>query len=245
MPSARTKSFNWARDELILALDLYFRRDSLPKSAQDPDVMELSQTLRQLPLFPADQRPENFRNLASVYFKLLNFHSIATDGAGGYPNYGAQDVEVWNEFADERPRLHAIAQAIRQSAQDPRLAQSADTVEDVEAPEGRLLLRLHRLKERNTAIVRQRKQRAMEESGTLACEVCDFDFGAVYGTVGTGYIECHHTVPLAQLTPGSKTRLHDLALVCANCHRMLHRTPEVVTLDDLRGRIVKHRANIV
>lgn len=50
------------------------------------------------------------------------------------------------------------------------------------------------------------------------CEVCDFDFESVYGE---DYIECHHTVPLSELTsPG--TDPSTLALVCANCHRMLH-----------------------
>ena len=30
------------------------------------------------------------------------------------------------------------------------------------------------------------------------------------------------------------TRLRDLTLVCANCHRMLHRAAKCVTLEDLR-----------
>jgi HNH endonuclease len=32
--------------------------------------------------------------------------------------------------------------------------------------------------------------------------------------------EAHHIVPLSQLRESVKTRLEDLATVCANCHRL-------------------------
>jgi hypothetical protein len=34
---------------------------------------------------------------------------------------------------------------------------------------------------------------------------------------------------------GQKTRLADLALLCANCHRMIHARRPWLTLDELRG----------
>lgn len=56
------------------------------------------------------------------------------------------------------------------------------------------------------------------------CMVCDFDFGNKYGDRGDGYIEVHHIRPLSQqgqkYTPNLKD---DFAVVCANCHRMIHR----------------------
>ncbi|RSV14514.1 HNH endonuclease [Sphingomonas sp. ABOLH] len=36
-------------------------------------------------------------------------------------------------------------------------------------------------------------------------------------------IEVHHVKPVHTLKPGSKVRLTDLVLLCANCHRMAHR----------------------
>jgi hypothetical protein len=72
MPSARNPV--WEPDELILALDLYFKhRPVLPPSGTHPDVMELSQFLNRLPLIPPEQRQANFRNPAGVYMKLANF----------------------------------------------------------------------------------------------------------------------------------------------------------------------------
>ena len=39
---------------------------------------------------------------------------------------------------------------------------------------------------------------------------------------GRDYIECHHRTSLFS-SGTTKTRLQDLALICSNCHRMIHR----------------------
>lgn len=56
------------------------------------------------------------------------------------------------------------------------------------------------------------------------CVVCGFDFGAVYGPWGSGYIEVHHLTPLAERNGEHKVDPRtDLVPVCSNCHRMFHR----------------------
>ena len=54
------------------------------------------------------------------------------------------------------------------------------------------------------------------------------------GAAGKGFAECHHKVPLSELTTVTKTRLSDLAIVCANCHRMLHRSGPVLSVTELK-----------
>lgn len=97
-------------------------------------------------------------------------------------------------------------------------------------PEGRILYRMHRDRERNADIVERKKNDFLKKHKCLRCEICGFDFAETYGDRGKGFIECHHMIPVSQLDPGKKTRLKDLCLVCSNCHRMLHRgglcTPE-------------------
>lgn len=88
-------------------------------------------------------------------------------------------------------------------------------------------------------IDRSRKLRAarvaqhLEQHGSVFCENCSFDFAERYPTLGEGFIEVHHKKPLALLMPNEKTYLSDLMLLCANCHRMIHRkrpplAPEVL-----------------
>jgi 5-methylcytosine-specific restriction endonuclease McrA len=55
------------------------------------------------------------------------------------------------------------------------------------------------------------------------CQVCGLRFDERYGKIGKGFAEAHHRVPLSQLRENVRTRIEDLATVCANCHRMLHR----------------------
>ncbi len=96
---------------------------------------------------------------------------------------------------------------------------------EMSAAEGRKLLRMHRTRERNRGLVARKKRLVLSTFGRLACEVCDFDFSAVYGSRGEGFAERHHIQPIAESAPGRRTNLSDLAVVCANCHRMLHRRP--------------------
>jgi 5-methylcytosine-specific restriction enzyme A len=61
--------------------------------------------------------------------------------------------------------------------------------------------------------------------GKLICEVpnCGFDFAEQYGALGDGYAQVHHLLPLSKSPKdGRETKLKDLAIVCANCHVMIH-----------------------
>ena len=79
-------------------------------------------------------------------------------------------------------------------------------------------MRYHTVRERPTAAARYAKLR-----DGYRCRVCEFSFPEMYGRLGEGFAEAHHTVPLSVLTPNTPIRQDDLITVCANCHRMLHR----------------------
>lgn len=101
-----------------------------------------------------------------------------------------------------------------------------------EAPEGRVLLRKHFARERDRRLVESKRNEAIKKFGKLSCEVCNLDFTKLYGDLGSGVIECHHTKPIATLSSGYRTHIDDLALICANCHRVLHKGNH--TLSSLR-----------
>jgi 5-methylcytosine-specific restriction enzyme A len=231
---ARSRKSAWLRDELIVALDLYRTAGRKPSLEQLDD---LSATLRSMPIERELADDPSFRGRDSVYLKLANFVALDPNaGITGMTRGGAEDKRVWEEFADDPYRLERVASAIRGNltAASPRLG--PDDEED-EAPEGRILTKAHRTRERNRRLVARKKAAALAASGRLICEICGFDFAAVYGNRGDGFIECHHTTPLAELRPHAKTRLSDLALVCANCHRMIHRRAPWLSLSEL-GAII-------
>ena len=103
-----------------------------------------------------------------------------------------------------------------------------------DAVEGRLLTVAHQRRERSRKVVLAKKAAALKLLGRLMCEACGFDFGKRYGSRGEGVIDCHHTKPVADLGDGTPTHLRDLALLCANCHRMIHARRPWLTLEELK-----------
>lgn len=95
---------------------------------------------------------------------------------------------------------------------------------------------------RNSQIVLQAKKIASDKNGgRLKCECCNFDFFESYGLLGVNFIECHHKIHVS--AGPRKTRIEDLAMVCSNCHSMLHRRlenqgfPSVVDLKEVIANI--------
>lgn len=87
----------------------------------------------------------------------------------------------------------------------------------------------------------QLRKRAIELHG-LTCQGCGFDFASHYGALGQGFIEVHHLMPLSELEgPTSVNPMTDLAVLCSNCHSMVHRQkPHPLSLSELR-ELIAHR----
>ena len=106
----------------------------------------------------------------------------------------------------------------------------------VTASEGRVSYRRHLFRERSPVLRRLKMARVRATGARLLCEVCGFDFAETYGALGEGFIECHHVIPLAAAEE-RETSVDDLALVCANCHRMIHLSTPMLSIEELRGRL--------
>ncbi|WP_105175256.1 HNH endonuclease [Pseudoalteromonas sp. T1lg122] len=109
--------------------------------------------------------------------------------------------------------------------------------------EGRVYYSLHKRRERDSLAPLEKKRLTFEETGDLCCEVCGFSFYETYGKRGFMYAECHHKNPLADISKDSvvNTSSDDLAIVCANCHRMIHRNRPWLTIDAVRELYEKQR----
>jgi putative restriction endonuclease len=60
------------------------------------------------------------------------------------------------------------------------------------------------------------------------------DFEKKYGERGKDFIEAHHTIPVSEMVPGQNTKVEDIALVCSNCHKILHRTRPWLSMKRLK-----------
>ncbi|MED3871980.1 HNH endonuclease [Priestia megaterium] len=237
--SHKKKNPPWKRDELILALDLYFRKNPNHISNKHREVIKLSAILNSLPIHEEKLNAEKFRNPHGVYMKLCNFLRFDPDYPGKGLERGSKlEEKVWNEYYNDKAKLHNIAQSIIASVTNKEEAsKSTKSEEEEEFPEGKVLYRVHKYRERNNNLVKKKKQVA-KEADKLRCEVCNFDFYETYGELGEGFIECHHTLPVSEYKDGTKTKLDDLVLVCSNCHRMLHRRRPWLTKEQLQNLLL-------
>jgi 5-methylcytosine-specific restriction enzyme A len=232
----RMRNPKWERDELILALDLYFRHNPAHISSSHPEVVRLSEILNRLPLHEKKPDAEHFRNPNGVYMKLCNFLRFDPTYKGkGLERGGKFEQQIWDEFAGDNAHLRKVAQGIISSIGRPYIRRDEVSVRDEEEeafPEGKVLYRQHVYRERNRRLVEAAKQLASKK-GNLKCQICAFNFHEKYGELGKGYIECHHTLPVSEYSEKKKTKVGDLALVCSNCHRMLHRKRPWLTTKEL------------
>lgn len=237
----------WAWDELVLACDLVVKNGEQSDlaiewralTADDPRAVELSGLLRRLPIHPRSMRGDKFRNPNGVARKTVDLATHHPAYTGGRTKGGRLDEVVIQAFIEDPQAMTETAAAIRSAAQadvteDALLDLDLDT--NTEAEEGRVLLRLHLMRERNPRLRAKKISDARKRLGYVRCEVCGFDFERVYGVHGRDYIECHHRKPLSH-TGQTTTSLTDLALLCSNCHRMIHRHRPWLTVDELKGFI--------
>ncbi len=155
------------------------------------------------------------------------------------------DAIVWEEFSSDPAHLHQVAQSIINGYRDLEALEWVAPDEDEQAcGEGKVLYRLHRMREWNRHIVQSAKERAIRNGEGLRCTVCAFDIQVAYGSLGDGFIECHHTKPISEYVSGEQTKVTDLRLVCSNCHSMLHKRRPWITVDELREIIRRNNGGM-
>ncbi|OZI09192.1 restriction endonuclease [Siphonobacter sp. BAB-5385] len=100
-----------------------------------------------------------------------------------------------------------------------------------EYQEGNQKQRLSTYYERNPAL---RKQVLLNYKD-LSCAVCEFNFEATYGEWGKGFIHVHHLNPVSQAGITKPDPHKDFALLCPNCHAMVHRKKDrLLSIEELK-----------
>ena len=231
-----TRNPKWSRDELIVTLDFYLQHNPSIPDKRSSEILELSDFLNRLQMKLGGETGDKFRNPNGVYMKLMNFRRFDPSYEGKGLERGGKDEEVvWNLYSSNQNQLRELTESIKSLvlSDDPLPPVEIMGDDEEEGEEGQILTRTHRYRERNNKLVTRKKQRVLREIGTLFCEACGFDFSEAYGKRGDGFIECHHTKPVSELKDGETTKIADLALVCSNCHRMIHRRKPWLSVEDL------------
>lgn len=218
---ARTRGHgnpHWTRDETILALELYFDCAGKVPSGSDQRVIALSELIRQLPYHAEASRRDSFRNGDGVVFKLQNLRQVAT--GHGLGNISKMDRRVWSELGSHPETVRQIAEVIRGNITALEATPYENHGEDEEFFEGRVATIVHKRRERCPKL-RSRLIELRRNVSGLACEICGTTGPTASGALAEAVFETHHIIPLSA-TSERKTRLTDLSLLCANCHKLIH-----------------------
>ena len=226
---------DWVWEELVLACDIVMRNGGRSLPAENREVIALSELLQRMTLHPLEVRKADFRNPNGVGRKTADIATALPGYTGRPTNGGRRDKEVIARFIAEPDVMHSLAESIRASAAEDEPADFPRDAgyENESEIEGRYLLRWHAYRERNPSLRRKKISSVLAQGRTLSCESCGFDFNQTYGERGQGYIECHHVEPLHIGGEGPRS-IRDLALLCSNCHRMIHTRPPWPTPAELR-----------
>ncbi|MFF5895757.1 HNH endonuclease [Streptomyces argenteolus] len=223
------RSPSWTWDELLLICSRVVENDWRQLRTYQPATEQLADLLRSLPLHDTAARalPE-FRSAASVSRKSADLITNRPGYARQATRGGHLTSLVAEAFITRREEMMAAALAIEGGIGSGELIKIPPQPDEVDADgyaarEGRLLARWAIFRERNPALRRRKIAEASRLGRRIQCEVCHFHFADRYGAIGQDYIEVHHVQPL-HISGPRETQLQDLAFVCANCHRMCHRT---------------------
>jgi len=183
-------------------------------------VLKLSSLLRILPHHENASKNDSFRNPDGVAFKLQNLHNVAT--GKGLSNVSEMDRQIWTEFQSRRAEVRALAELILAGIErTTALKNLVDPSDDEEFYEGRILTELHKRRERDPRI-RKRLLDSRRTRGKLTCDLCSRQSIVDNSVFEDAIFEAHHTMPLSMASL-RLTRIADLSLLCANCHRLIHR----------------------
>jgi 5-methylcytosine-specific restriction enzyme A len=150
---------------------------------------------------------------------------------------GIGQSNVW--YADS-PQSREVVESVVNLIENGYLPNLQDVDLNQSSLEGNPRLVAHLKRERSSALVKAKKKAILAATGKLCCEACGFNFKDAYGEFGEGFCEVHHIQPLSKADGVVKTELKDLAIVCSNCHRIIHRSEPMLSIVIL-SKVVNRR----
>lgn len=148
--------------------------------------------------------------------------------------YSAKDIPNDDKLVNDLNRFISLYSMLVD--RDNTLFESQISEDENSYTEDLTVFKLHRKVERNKKLAS-----AAKTIHGYKCQACMFDFYEAYGEIGRNYIEAHHLTPLSTLK-GHTLKMDpkkDFAVLCSNCHRMIHKTKYVSDIELFKKKLKK------
>lgn len=233
----------YTESELILPALMYLQKVKKPQSTSS-----LISYLQEL-LCPIGHDAEIISGRQDTYFSqkvrnLKSHNSLVNMKLAKYKNGNWSITEDGRKFLDAN--LAAINGLVEQGFKPKQISRTDEyDYTNIVIEEGALVVREIKNRKRSdklrTVAIAQFKK---DHEGKIFCTICSFSFQETYGV---SYIEAHHTDPIHEKDMRGETvllkkALPKIALVCSNCHRMVHRKKgKMLTIQQLKDLVKKHK----
>lgn len=141
--------------------------------------------------------------------------------------------------------VQAYLKLFRHGGTNPALTEDdKDAISD-ERPQAKSLTEMRIYRAHRAVERRPNNSKKAKAFHGYACQACGMTFEASYGGMGKHYIEAHHLIPLSTLEVGIPAIFDiskDFCVLCANCHRMIHRQNDPSDLEQLKISIANNLA---
>lgn len=155
---------------------------------------------------------------------IRSFHRMLKEPISGDDVFAATGFKVprMEKVVDEK-----FAKKLWRAARGKPLTQTDRAVEGI--------LTESRSRSRNAGL----RLAALQRAGGF-CEGCGVNFAKKYGGLGRQCLVVHHKKQLKDTDQPVETKLSDLAVVCANCHMMIHTNRnKALSLNQLKKHLNK------
>jgi hypothetical protein len=237
----KKKQFLWTEDELVLTLALYNTLTYGQMHGANPKVIALSKILRELPIYPKDSQPENFRSIASVSLRLSNFRSCDPEcnAKGLLSSRTGLFKEVFIRYYRKDKLLADTVLGIEQKYQisirhiiAPEKSSKENNAEDIPAATP---YQTHKNKETDSSFYR--KVKGYHYGKSKVCSICKADSIKTYGKLGEDILEYHCIKKFLEADLSNEVCIGDYIQICPVCHKLLDKYYGLVDYDDLKNVI--------
>jgi 5-methylcytosine-specific restriction enzyme A len=241
--------YEWAFKSTDLILINIWRENLKIENSNIFQVLNLRQFIEE------ESEPRKGRNkrfdeyIREAYEKNLSVRAIILD-RNSRETVGKRmlDSEIWRvafyEYASGEFKIERTTAREQSDIENPE-----NEDEELNSfPEGSLREQFIKHRKREARLRSAKIKRfAQTHAGRVFCEVknCKIDFNEKYGPIGQGFAHVHHLTPLKEAPDeGRQTNLDDLAVVCPNCHAMIHRGGDNRTLDEIDVLLATQQAKL-
>jgi len=223
----------WTSDEVLLAVNTYFEIGDYRKISPDnPLVIELSQTLRDLPLH--GHINETFRNLSGTEMTLKSIAKLDTNAKYSMKAFTNLQREIYNYYQNRQLFLRRLCYTMKACLPLP-----FEYRRDVSSPSnmtGNILYQNHLYIEQKSKTAKLVKANARGRLKSI-CQVCEKDLSQIYGENGPELLEQHYAEDITNYSKLMNVLQSRFINICPICHKLAHINPEMYLYNNLKQHV--------